>query len=106
MFYKFPLYTKFRFFRQGAELGQAFSFSSDLEKIGLEWDISIKNGTYVDVISEPLQINRKLYGTISVVKIRADVAQDYHTIIKEFWVPVHSIIKLDNNEVENSKFEN
>ena len=74
-----------------------FSFSTTLEKIGYEWDISLKNRTYVLVISEPVEINRPQYGgTISVTKIQANVADDYHTIIKEFWVPTNTLVDLED----------
>jgi hypothetical protein len=80
--------TKHRFFNPAAEEGYLYSFSTDLEKIGLEWDVQIQNGAFIEVISEPLHIQRPKYGgMISVTKIRADVAQDYHTILKEFWIP-------------------
>lgn len=91
---KFPLFTKFMFFHPDGEMGKSFNFSSDLEKIGSEWDVAIQNGTYCDVISDPVKIERPKYGIISVVKIKADIATDYHTIIKEFWVPVTCIIEV------------
>ena len=92
MYTKFPIYTKFVFFKLPGEKGDLYKFSSDLEKIGSEWDVEIQNGTYVDVISDPVKIARPSYGTMTVVKIRADIATDYHTIIKEFWVPVDCIM--------------
>jgi hypothetical protein len=94
MYTKFPIPTKFMFFKLPGESGHAYKFSSVLEKIGIEWDVSIQNGTYVDVISDPVEIKDSPYGDITVVKIRADVATDYHTIIKEFWVPVDCIIDM------------
>ncbi len=101
--FKFPLFTKFMFFKLPGEKGDLYKFSSDLEKIGLNFDVQIQNGTYVDVISEPMEISRPKYGgTISVIKIRADVAIDYHTVIKEFWVPINCIMKVEGNEATSS----
>jgi hypothetical protein len=91
---KVPTSTKHRFFNPAAEEGYLYSFSTDLEKIGLEWDVQIRNGAYIEVISEPLYIQRPKYGgMISVTKIKADVSQDYHTIIKEFWIPTACILE-------------
>jgi hypothetical protein len=94
MYVKFPIHTNFMFFKMPGEKGEPFNFSSDIEKIGFEWDVSICNGTYVDLISDPVKIEHSKYGTISVVKIKADVATDYHTVIKEFWVPTDCIIDV------------
>lgn len=98
LYTKFPVPTKHIFSHPDGPDGKPYRFSSDLEKIGLEWDVSIKNGTYVEVLSEPLDIQRPKYGPISVVKVRADVATDYHTVIKEFWVPVNCIIETSEHE--------
>jgi hypothetical protein len=85
MLFQPPLSTK----------GDLFAFSSSLEKIGYEWDVELQSGTYVLVISEPVEINREKYGgIISVTKIQANVATDYHTIIKEFWVPTISLVEI------------
>lgn len=106
LYVKFPIYTKHMFFNPAGKMGEAFRFSSDLEKIGSEWDVAIANGTYVQIISDPVEITRPKYGTFSVVRIKADVATDYHTIIKELWVPVICIVDLENNAVEGSKLPN
>jgi hypothetical protein len=103
LYQKFPLFTKYIFLHPDGYEGKLFNFSSDLEKIGIEWDVSIRNGTYIDVISEPIEITRPQYGAISVVKIKADVATDYHTIIKEFWVPITCVVKVENNAIESSE---
>lgn len=106
MYQKIPLFTKFMFFHPDGYEGKSFQFSTDLEKIGVEWDVSVRHGTYVDVISEPIEIHRSHYGKMSVVKVRADVATDYHTIIKEFWVPVHCVVKLEDNETSSTELRN
>ncbi len=103
---KFIIPTKFIFQHPDGDVGDAFQFSSDIDKIGEEWDVSIQNGTYVDVISGPIELDRPKYGRITVIKIRADVATDYHTIIKEFWVPIACVIEVENNEVTSSEFTN
>jgi hypothetical protein len=93
---KFRIPTKFIFFNPAGGKDEAFSFSSDLEKIGTEWDVRIKNGTFVELISDPVQIDRPKYGgIISVIKVKADVATDYHTIIKECWVPTCAIVPIE-----------
>jgi hypothetical protein len=94
---KFPIFTDFMFNHPDGVEGKSYNFSSDLEKIGREWDVSIQNGTGVDIISDPVTIDHSKYGIISLVKVKADVATDYHTIIKEFWVPINCIIGLKNN---------
>ena len=106
LYQKFPMFTKYRFVNTSCELGHAFKFSSELEKIGLEWDVSLQNGAYVDVISDPIEITRPQYGTFSVVKIKADVATDYHTIIKECWVPAMCIYKVGEDETSSSQLTN
>lgn len=106
MYQKFPLFTRFAFYHPDGYEGKSYQFSTDLEKIGIEWDVSILQGTHVDVISEPVEIHRPKYGKISVVKIRADVATDYHTIIKEFWVSSHCVVSLENNETSSSELRN
>jgi hypothetical protein len=86
---KFQLTSgKVRFFNPDGKEGELFSYSSELEKIGSGWDVHCPNGIYVEIVSEPMIIDRPKYGgIISVTKIRDDVATDYHTIVKEFWVP-------------------
>lgn len=103
MYFKFPIFTKFIFFVPNEPPDMIYKFSSDLEKIGTEWDIRIKNGTGVDVISEPIEIDRPKYGgLITLVKIKADIAMDYHEIIKEFWVPVSCIFEnTKTNQASN-----
>lgn len=93
LYHKFPLYTKYKFVNSSYELGHAFKFSSKLEKIGLEWDVPLLNGTYIEIISDPIEIIHPQYGTISVIKVKADVATDYHTVIKEFWIPTMYVHK-------------
>ena len=98
--YKFPLFTKFIFCHPEGIEGKSYNFSSDFEKIGSEWDVSIQNGTGCDVISDSVKIVHPKYGELELIKIKADVATDYHTIIKEFWVPVNCIIE-PSRHVEN-----
>ena len=106
LYVKFPIPTKHMFFRLPGKKGDAFGFSTELEKIGVELDVSIRNGTYVEVISEPIEIEREKYGKISVVKVRADVATDYHTIIKEFYVPAACIVEVENNVINSTELPN
>ena|ERR1700728_4023825 len=107
LYQKFPVFKEFRFLHSGAEKGELFSFSSELENIGVKNDVSIQNGTYVEVISEPIMINRPKYGgDIYVVMIRADIAVDYHTIVKEFWVPTNLIVRVEKNTITNSQVSN
>ncbi len=106
LYQKFTIVTKYMFFNPDGEKGKSYNFSTDFDKIGLEWDVSIRNGTYVDVISKPVEINHPKYGIISLIKIKADVATDFHTIIKEFWVPVNCVIYLENNETGSAQLAN
>jgi len=85
---KFTIPTNVIFLRSANKIGMSFNFSSNIEKIGIEWDVSIKNGSYVSIISEPIEVDHPKYGILSVIKVKADVAADYHTVIKEFWVPI------------------
>jgi len=97
---KFPIYTKFMFYHPYGGEGKSYNFSSKLDKIGSEWDVSIKNGTGIEIVSDidPVTLDHPKYGIISLVKIKADVSTDYHTIIKEFWVPVDCIIETSKHE--------
>ena len=96
---KFRVPSKFIFFVSSGKPDEMFKFSTDLEKIGMEWDVGIKNGTYVEPISEPVQIDRPKYGgIITVIKIKADVATDYHTIIKEFWIPTSTLVSIEDEK--------
>jgi hypothetical protein len=95
LYRKFPLYTKYKFLKSSGEAGDTYNFSSDLEKIGIENDVSIQNGTYVEPISDPVEIEKPQYGgIISVIKVKADVATDFHTIIKELWIPTIDLVKI------------
>ena len=102
MYIKFPRLTNFIFFNPTNEMGHVFSFSTDLEKIGSDWDVRIENGIYIEPISDPFEIYRQKYGTISVTKVKADVADDYHTVIKEFWIPTDCVVELKNNVSQSS----
>lgn len=84
--------TKYIFYHPDGIERQSYNFSSDLEKIGYTWDVSIRNGTSIDIISDPVEIERPKYGRILVIKIRANIVDDYHTIIKEFWVPIECVM--------------
>lgn len=59
--------TEFVFFKKPGEKGDLFRFSSNLEKIGIEWDVEIQNGTYVEMISNPVSIEKKPYGKVQVI---------------------------------------
>jgi hypothetical protein len=96
MYMKFPMHTEFMFLKSPGETDTSYKFSSDLEKIGSEWDVEIQNRTYVEIIEGPIKIEGTPYGALEVFKIRADIATDYHTIIREFWVPVDCIIDMRN----------
>jgi hypothetical protein len=106
MYKKIVIPTEYMFFHPAGKKGDAYRFSSDLEKIGVEWDRSIQNGTYVEVISDPVEITTRPYGIITVVKIKADVATDYHTIIQELYVPVGCIIKAEDYAIKNPELAN
>jgi hypothetical protein len=83
------------FFNHSGDDNQRFGYSSTLDKIGHELDVSLKNNTVVLVISEPVVIDVPKYGgMISVTKIRADVSEDYHTIVMEFWVPTITLVEI------------
>ena len=104
---KFPLMTDHVFFNSAHPKGQLLKFATDLEKIGLEWDVEIRNFSCVNIISDPIDINTPKYGDMTVVKVQGDVATDYHTIIKEFWVPTVCIFKLsENNETSSTQLSN
>lgn len=100
------MHTNYMFYNPTAEVGHVFKFSSDIEKIGIEWDVAVKNGTLVDIISDPIEITRPQYGTFTVVKIKADVAIDYHTIVREFWVPTMCVYKVEKNETSGVEQSN
>jgi hypothetical protein len=88
---------KVLFFNTMGTENELFGFSTTLDKIGVELDVSLRNNTQVLILSEPLEINVPKYGgVISVTKIRADVATDYHAIIKEFWVPTATLSEIKN----------
>ena len=75
-----------------------FGFASQFEDIGHvdKHDVRLKNATKVLILSEPAIAEHPTLGPLWVTKIRADVSRDYHTIIKEFWVPTNLLIKLDD----------
>lgn len=106
LFKKFVIPTEHMFFHPGGAMGEAFRFCSDLEKIGKEWDRAIRNGTYVEIISDPIELNKEPYGKMTVVKIKADVATDYHTIIQELYVPIGCIIKSESYAVKSPELAN
>ncbi len=103
---KFPIHTKYIFFNTLGDETKQFNYSTDLEKVGIIWDVSIKNGTGVSVVSEPVTIDTTKYGLITLVKVRADVATDYHTIIKELWVPTNCIHERQIDESQSSQLSN
>lgn len=86
------------FLRPTDPIEKSFSFSSSIEKIGIEWDVDIRNGSYVSIISDVISINHPKYGTLSLIKVKADVATDFHTIIKEFWVPTDYLHMRSNDQ--------
>jgi hypothetical protein len=93
MYIKFPIYTKFCFKHFG-ENGDSFLFSTDFKKIGSVFDVSIQNGTGIDIISDTITLDHPKYGFMSLIKIKADIATDYHTVIKEFWIPIDCVVDL------------
>lgn len=68
------------------ELGKTFSLSSTLEKVGVEWDRKLKNNTEVVILSDPMEVKRKRYGTLSVVKISAND--------EEMWALTETIVDI------------
>lgn len=71
-----------------------YSFSSTLEKVGVEWDCSLQNNTAVLILSDPVEVHREKYGAISLTKIRANVATDFHTIMQEMWVRTDCLVDI------------
>lgn len=106
MYTKFIIPTEHIFFHPSGKMGEAFRFSSDLEKIGVEWDRAIRNGTYVEVVSDPIEVTKEPYGTFKVLKIKADVATDYHTIIQELYVPAFCVVKAEDYAIKSSELAN
>lgn len=96
LYTKYPLFTEFVLFNLVGGIEDAYRYHSDIEKIGIEHaEIVVKNGTYVKKISEPVEIDIPKYGKMSVIKVKADIATDYHTIMAEFWVPTTSVIETE-----------
>lgn len=106
LYQKYPMFTKYMFYNPTAEVGHVFKFASDIEKIGIEWDVAVENGTFVEIISDPIEITRPQYGKMTLVKIKADVATDYHTIVREFWVPTMCVYKVEKNETSGVEQSN
>jgi hypothetical protein len=84
------------FFNPNGEEDQSFNFSSTLEKVGVEWDCTLKNNSIVIVLSEPVEIDSPKYGNIWLTKIKANMATDFHTIIGEFWVPTITLVDIED----------
>jgi hypothetical protein len=96
LYTKYPLFTEFVLFNLAGDIEKSYGYHSDIEKIGIERaEIAVKNGTYVKKISEPVEIDIPKYGKISVIKVLADIATDYHTIMAEFWAPTASVIETE-----------
>lgn len=88
------------FFKEPGVKGDLYKFSSDLDQIGISFDVEIQNGTHIEILSVPISIDRPKYGgLINVIRIRADVATDYHTIIKEFWIPVDCLKEINSESL-------
>lgn len=94
LYFKIPIPTKFIFSKPLEEKGALCGFSSVLHKIGIENDVVLQNGCYVEVLSEPLKINSPKYGELIISKIQADVSTDYHTITKVCWIPTQYITEI------------
>ena|SRR5271154_4465129 len=88
--------NKARFFRSDGEADQMFAFFSTLEKVGVEQDCKLRNDSIVVVISEPVEIESEKYGKISLIKIRANMAPDFHLIMGEFWVPTITLVGIED----------
>lgn len=87
---------KARFFNPNGAADEVFSFSSTLEKMGAEWDCSLKNNSIVIIISEPIQIDSPKYGKMWLTKIKANMASDFHLIMGEFWVPTITLVDIED----------
>ena len=72
----------------------AFSFSSDLDQIGTLFDVTVAAGTRVGILSDPITLTHPKYGILNIQMVEADVATDYHTIIKKFWIPIEFIDRI------------
>jgi hypothetical protein len=95
-YFKLPTATKHIFFKSPGEKGYKYNFSTEINKIGSEWDVSIQNGTYIDILgdlTDPIIIDSPVHGNLSLILIRAYVSDDFNTIIKTFYVPVDCIIE-------------
>lgn len=79
---------KYFFEIKGYEKGREFKFCSELEKIGSQLDVAIINGTYVEVISEPILITTTKYGKINVVKVRKNNNE-------ELWIPKRDLYEIN-----------
>jgi hypothetical protein len=84
------------FSRPDGDDDQMFTFSSTLEKLGEEWDCSLKNNSLVLVISDPVNLVHTKYGRMTLIKIKANMTHDFHTIIGEFWVPTIFLADIED----------
>ena len=85
------------FINPEGEKGDIYKFCTELEKIGAEFDVSLANGSFITPISDSIEINHPKYGPMMVTKIKADVATDYRSILKEFWIPSEFIVRLKDD---------
>lgn len=84
------------FFRPDQDANQMFNFSSTLEKVGEGWDCQLKNNSIVLVISESIEIIHTKYGKMTLTKIKANMAPDFHIIVGEFWVPTIFLTNIED----------
>lgn len=71
---------------------ECFKFSSSLEEIGYSWDILIRNNTEVMLLSDPVIIERELYGKISVSRVMVKSAEGSMDFA---WVRTEEIFPID-----------
>lgn len=84
------------FFRYDGNDDQMFGFTSTLEKVGEEWDCEVKNKSIVIVMSDPVEMIHTKYGKMSLTKIKANMAPDFHIIVGEFWVPTIFLTNIED----------
>lgn len=64
-------------------------FSSELEKIGKDWDVQIRNNTEVIFIEGPIYLTTEKYGIIQVAKVMGE---------KPMWIRTDHLIPLDTGD--------
>lgn len=74
-----------------------FKFTSNLNDLGTNWDVIVRNNTEVMIISDPIVVQNEKYGVMSLTKVLCfgKTKLDGDSLSISPWLPTHTLFSIE-----------